>query len=456
MVGELAAALGTPLMPWQQAVADIALEYDPVTGLLVYREVVLTVPRQSGKTTLLLAAMVHRAIGFGTRQRILYTAQNRISARKKWEDEHVATLQNSKEFRKLFKVRKQLGQEAIIWNNGSTHGIESNTEKAGHGETLDMGVVDEAFAQEDDRLEQAFKPAMITRPQPQLWVLSTAGNSKSTYLRGKVDTGRLQVSEGLDEGVCYFEWSAPPDADPGDPATWWACMPALGHTVAEEAVATFFHSMKLTEFRRAFLNQWPDDSPDEWLVVPQSVWSEFVDEDSDATDPLVFSADVTPDRTMGSIVLAGRRSDGLVHAEVVDSRRGTGWMVERLVELNERWKPACIVIDERGPASSLIPGLEAAGITVVKPFVREITTATAFLYDALTDTKKLRHLDQPELNSALAGAVKRPLAGGWAWARTNPSVDISPLIALTNAVWGLELNPAAHKKKGSRPKVAYL
>src|SRR5215207_2302173 len=56
-VGRFAAALGTPLMPWQQHVADVAMEVDPDTGRLVYRRIVLTVPRQSGKTTLLLAKM---------------------------------------------------------------------------------------------------------------------------------------------------------------------------------------------------------------------------------------------------------------------------------------------------------------------------------------------------------------------------------------------------------------
>ena len=54
--------LGTPLMPWQQRVADTALEVDPGTGRLAYREVTLTVPRQSGKTTLILALAVHRAL----------------------------------------------------------------------------------------------------------------------------------------------------------------------------------------------------------------------------------------------------------------------------------------------------------------------------------------------------------------------------------------------------------
>src|SRR5262245_13870449 len=119
----IAAALGTPLMPWQQHVADVALEIDPATGRLAYREVVLTVPPQSGKTALMLAVMVHRALGFHSRQRIVYTAQTRIHARKKWEDEHVLTLQRSK-FRGTFSIRKQIGQEAIRWNNGSIHSLD--------------------------------------------------------------------------------------------------------------------------------------------------------------------------------------------------------------------------------------------------------------------------------------------------------------------------------------------
>ena len=44
-VAQTARLLGLELMPWQQFVADVALEVDPSTGRLAYREVVLTVPR---------------------------------------------------------------------------------------------------------------------------------------------------------------------------------------------------------------------------------------------------------------------------------------------------------------------------------------------------------------------------------------------------------------------------
>src|ERR1041385_3812000 len=214
----IAQMLGLPLMPWQCHVLDVALEVDD-GGIPYYREVVLTVPRQSGKTVLLLCLMFHRALGFNTKQRILYTAQTHNDAYKKWKDEHVPRLENSN-FNSMFRVRYDRGAESIRWNNGSIHALAATTEKSGHGETLDLGVLDEAFALVDNRMEQAFRPAMITRLAAQLWVVSTAGNEKSVYFRTKVNKGRALVESDTRFGTAYFEWSAPDDAEPGDPATW--------------------------------------------------------------------------------------------------------------------------------------------------------------------------------------------------------------------------------------------
>jgi hypothetical protein len=437
-VAEVAELVGTPLMPWQRHVVDVALELDPDTGRLAYGEVVLTVPRQSGKTTLLLAAMVHRALGFGERQRILYTAQTRNDARRKWEDEHVNRLEAS-QLRAMFTVRKSNGAEAIRWRNGSMHGIASTTEKAGHGDVLDLGVIDEAFAHEDDRLEQALKPAMITRAQPQLWIVSTAGTVRGVYLREKVDAGRLRVETGVNSTVAFFEWSAPPDADPGDPATWWGCMPALGHTVEEQAVRNHFETMKPGEFRRAYLNQWPNDAPDEWAVITCEQWSALEDPRSDPVAPVAFAADITPDYSFGSIAVAGRRPDGLLHVDLADHRARTAWMVDRLLELHKKYSPCAIVVDGTGPAGLLIAPLEAAGIEVLKPIPRDAAQACGAFYEAVTDAKSLRHPGPPQFASALAGAQKRPLGDAWAWARKGISVDISPLVAATLALWGFSV-----------------
>ena len=294
-VGATAAKFGKPFMPWQQLVADVAMEIDPDTGRLAYQELGLTVPRQSGKSTFIEAKASHRCTAtafFGQRQHVVYTAQTRLKAREKWEEDFVADLEASRDFRNRIRVHKGNGTEHIRFKNGSRWGLESNTEKAGHGGTLDEAYIDEAFAHSDFRLEQAFGPAMITRANKLLAWISTAGwLDGSQYLKEKVDLGRLVATEGRRRAIVYFEWSAPEGADAGDPDVWLACMPALcpdlvcrcgqgrwRHTITMEAVRAEYEKArdggKLNEFRRAYLNQWvPRDVQSDWEVLGQDAWS---------------------------------------------------------------------------------------------------------------------------------------------------------------------------------------
>jgi hypothetical protein len=429
-------------MPWQQLVADVAGEVDPATGLLVYREVVLTVPRQSGKTTLILAESVDRALGFGCRQNIVYTAQTRVDAHRKWEDDHLPILKESK-FRSLFRPRKAPGNEAFLWKNGSIHGLAAPTKKSGHGPTLDLGFADEAFAQTDDRLEQAWRPAMITRPQPQMWVVSTAGTAASTYLRAKVTAGQARLASGVASKTAYFEWSAPDDADPADPATWWGCMPALGFTVTEDVVRGELTSMLeehgpdgLQLFRRAYLNQWTDEMARQWLVIPEAVWTARVDPAVPEPPLALAVACAWPDAEATAVGLAGRRVDGEMCVDLADYRPGTSWVVGRVRELRERYPLCAVVLDAAGPAGALVADLEADGVELVKPSAREAAQAYAQFHAATCgDLPYLRHQGRPELDAAVAAAQRRPLTDGWVWARKG-ATDISPLEAVTLAAWG--------------------
>jgi phage terminase large subunit-like protein len=440
-------------MPWQGLVGDVSHEIDPATGELWYREVVVTVPRQSGKTTEMLAVMVRRALGHQLPQVITYTAQSRIKAREKWEDEHIPILDKSP-LKAFYRVRKTTGNEAILWRNGSKHSIEATTEKAGHGPTLDLGVIDEAFAHPDSRVEQAMKPAMITRPSAQLWILSTAGTAKSAYLRGKVNAGRVRCELGMPSRTAYFDWSAPDNADPADPATWYGCMPALGIMrpdgtgVSEETIRSEFESMELPDFRRAYLNQWLDAFPEEWLVISAEDWDGCADEGSQRPSrPVAVALDVMPRGEAASIAVAGARDDGRVVGEIPqgDHRPGTDWCVARLLELRQRYRPVAVIIDPRSPAASLIDAAEQAGLEITKPGAPEVGQAFGLFYVAVAD-RTFCHLGklQPDLRAAVAGAVQRDIGDGMhAWARKNTSIDLSPLVAVTLATWG-------YNKYGSR------
>lgn len=420
-------------MPWQRYVADIAYEIDPDTGLLAYREVRLTVPRQQGKSTMLVSMMAHRCVAMGSNQRVGYTAQTGKDARQRWDEEHVPLLEASPLAARM-KVRRSIGTEHIKWANGSLWSLLATTETAGHGAQLDLGVIDEAFALHDDRLEQAMKPAMVTRPQPQLWIVSTAGTDSSLYLNEKTDDGRLRAAAGQTSSVAYFEWSAPDDADPADPATWLSCMPAIGHTVTVEAIRSNFESMREPEFRRAFLNQRQNRLASEpWQVIKEDDWDACFDVSSEIAGEPVLALDVTPSRSMASLSAAGLRADGLHHVEIIGNRPGTSWIFDWFQAEDRVARYPRLIIDPVSSAGSLVPELRALGLQIEEVSTRQFVAACGKFYD-LTTQHRLRHLGQVPLNAALAGAKRRPLGDAWAWQRRDPSVDVSPLVAATLAL----------------------
>lgn len=434
-VAQIAEILGTPLMPWQRHVADVAYEIDTDTGKLVYREIRLTVPRQSGKTTLMLSAMTHRCIAMGGVQRVSYTAQTGKDARLKWEDEHVPVLERSP-FASLMTVRRTNGSEAIRWSDGSIWSLMATTETAGHGAQLDLGVIDEAFALADDRLEQAMKPAMVTRPQPQLWIVSTAGTNDSLYLNDKVDDGRLRALAGDTKAVAYFEWSAPDEADIADERVWLDCMPALGMTVPIEAIRSDFESMREPEFRRAYLNQRQDRAAAApWQVLSEAQWGKCSDARSRIDGAVSLAIDVTPSRSSASICAAGLRADGVAHVEVIGCRPGTQWLLEWFTPERVR-EYRSVTVDPVSAAGSLAGDLARLGLQVHEVSGRQVATACGRFFD-LVVSDQLRHIEQAPLNAAVAGAKRRRLGDAWAWHRRDTAVDVSPLVACTLALLGV-------------------
>ena len=427
----LAQIIGKKLMPWQAQVANVAGELTGV-GLPAYREVRVTVPRQSGKTTLLLTVEVDRCLSWGDMQRVLYTAQDRNSAKAKWEEQ--ADLLEHTTLAKVMSVRRGAGGERIKFKaTGSTIGISASGETSGHGQTLDLGIIDEAFAQRDERLSQSFRPAMMTRAGAQLWIVSTMGYPQgSEFLHSRVDDGRARVESGERSGVAYFEWSAGDDQDPDDPRTWWGCMPALGRTVTEEVIRADHDAMEPAEFSRAYLNR---RAPGGRPVIDPASWQACRDPRSQLAGLPCFSLDVTPDRAAASIGVAGWRQDRRRHVEIVDHRPGTDWAVERLQALERRWRPLPTVVDPASPAGSLLVDLAAAGVPTLTVNAREYAQGCGQLFDAAIEGK-LAHLDQPVLNQAVSAARKRPLGDAWAWARKSGG-DISPLVAVTLSHWGL-------------------
>src|SRR5215471_5702999 len=91
---ELADLMGRPLMDWQRQVVDTALEVDD-DGRYVYSQVIVTVPRQSGKTLVMGVVAEHRAMSpspLGVFPRVYFTQQTGKDARDWFLNEHAPML----------------------------------------------------------------------------------------------------------------------------------------------------------------------------------------------------------------------------------------------------------------------------------------------------------------------------------------------------------------------------
>jgi hypothetical protein len=188
---------------------------------------------------------------------------------------------------------------------------------------------------------------------------------------------------------------------------------------------------------------YPTDLADAWQVISKEAWLGLVDTRSVPEDPVAFAADAMPGGSHAAVAVAGRRADGLMHVEVVDHRAGTAWLVPRLTELVRKHDPCGVVIDPTSQAASAIDPLEAAGVEIMKPTPREAAQACGQFFEAVTDSRVVRHRGDEALMTALGGAQSRPLADAWAWARRNAATDISPLVAATEALWALALRAPA-------------
>jgi hypothetical protein len=423
-------------MPWQRTVVDVALEDEG--GRPAYREIVLTIPRQSGKTTLILAVLLHRALRYGSPQRIAYTAQTGHDARQKLLDDFVPLIERSPFAPLVDRVYRANGDEAIIFKNGSRVEVLRNSISAGHGRTLDLAIIDEAFADEDDVREQALLPTMATKPNAQLLVVSTAGTDRSLYLKRKVDQGRAAVQAEADRGTAYFEWSAEPDDDPFDRDVWERCMPALGLTIQENAVEHALGSMTINEFRRSYLNVWSTVSEQ---MIPAKVWQACTNAKVAPAGSLSFAVDVALDRSSASIAVADK--DGNI--ELIENREGVSWVQGRALELFRRWKGS-IVVDGYGPSGSLVEPLRQIQVLVVTYKTADVTAACALFYDAVLD-RRLRAKTDDRLDKAVNAAMRRNVGQTWLFQRNTADADITPLYASLLA-W----HHATHRGNSDKPR----
>lgn len=418
----MAKLLGKPFMPWQQLVADVGGELLP-DGRPAYRQVIVTVPRQSGKTQFVLSWEC-KVCATAPRSRAAYSAQTGWDASKKLIEDQAPELMASALSGFVSRIYRGAGTEKIMFKNGSRIETLASTASAGHGKTLDLAVMDEIWADTTLDREQAIIPTMATKPLAQILGLSTAGTEASVLLNRMVDAGRSAVENGLDEGTAYFEWSISPDDDIDDEGCWPTFMPALGHTIDINVVRQAKQTMSPGEFARAFGNR-PTTSNER--VIPAGAWEAVCGDDVAPDGALRFAVCVTPEHGAASIVVA----DAMGRCELVAARPGLSWVVGALDALWQRHRTP-VGLDAYGPTGSLVPDLEKAGVPFEALPAAGMRSACGGLLDAIyAESISVRRSQQ--MDDAVAAARKRPSGDAFVWSMSATGADTSPLVALTIA-----------------------
>ena len=336
--------------------------------------------------------------------------------------------------RQVFKVRRGAGEQAIELKSGERLRFIARSTGSGRGMTGDVVYLDEAFALTPSMMG-ALMPTLSAVPNPQIWYTSSAPRKESEVLHNVRARGR----SGESSRMFFAEWCADDDTDIGDVDGWYQANPALGIRISEEYVRSELDAMLAMpdEFRRERLGI-PEQldvnrsiiSADQWEAMTVPISSPIVSGQS-------FALDVSPtDRAWSSFAVAGRTVDGAIQLEVFDRRPGTSWVVERAVKLfADHGRP--LRVEKGGPAGSLVPLLEQAGVVVDQVSTADLARATGQFIDAALGGN-LRHLGDPYLRTAVASAVLRHTGDADLWSRRSSRVDITPLVACTLAFSTLE------------------
>lgn len=430
-------ALGITFEAWQDGIgrAAFAKRKDGVYAASV-GGVVMSVPRQSGKTYM-VGAIAFALCMMKPGTKVIWTAHHSNTADETF-DSMSAMAQMSKVAPHIRSVRSANGQQRVVFRNRSR--IEFGARERGFGrgkQKVGLLVLDEAQILSDSALENMI-PSMNRADNPLMFMMGTPPRPTDP---GEMFTNkRARALDGTAKNAVYIELSADPEADPDDREQWSIANPSFPHFTPPEAMLRMRDNFDDDGFKREALGIWDPISSSR--VIDEITWGKQGDPASMAIDRLTLSIEVPPGRKTAAVGLAGRRADGNWHVELDEERGGVDWAIPWVVARAAKNPLHAVVVDEmsglvekRRDRHYLI-GTDIL-VTLAAAEGRDMAIACAKLYDGIHD-RSVWHTDQPQVNVALSVATKRPLAGAWAWNRKDAASNISPVVAETLALWGAQ------------------
>lgn len=456
---DLAAVAGLNLDPWQQHVLRGSLG-ESKDGRWKAFECGLIVPRQNGKGSILEARELAGLFLFGEKT-IIHSAHlfsTAMEHRQRMEAlicnselvEYIKGYNGSADPKRLPGIKTGGTDISITLQNGNRLKFLARSGGGGRGFSGDVVVLDEAYDLPDAVLA-ALMPTMASRSlhgSPQIWYTSSAGMPDSDVLR-RIRERAISPSED-DERLYYAEWSVDDEADPDSPESWAQANPSLGIRLSAQFVADERRTMGDEEFKRERLGIWAKIGGSS--AIPPAMWEACADEESTPGASIAFGVDVTPLRDVATIAAASFTDEGRVHVEIIDRRAGTAWVNDRVKELQERWRPAAIVYDAASQAAPVLADVPRLKRHLTGLDSRTYAQSCGDFFDAITQ-ENIAHINQEELNEAVESCRRSKGASDlWRWTKADSTKDVSPLVAVTLAHYGLT---DTARNKSSKKWVVY-
>lgn len=438
------AEIGIGFDSWQTDLNKCILAKD-ATGLYAADTIVISIPRQVGKTYD-IGALVFADCIINPGTTTVWTAHRFKVSRETFDA--LRALARSPLLSPHIdydSITTAAGNECIPFRNGSRIVFAARERGAIRGfSNVRRLILDEAQILSESALADMV-PTMNQAENPQIILMGTPPKPTDT---GEVFTNlRTEALAGISAGVVYVEFSAPPDSKPDDLEALRIANPSYPKRTPLKAIQRMRKLLGAADFLREGLGIWDEaDTHEHPISIKQ--WADLaIPDDETPTDPPArFALAMSPER-IASIAAAvpGALADYLDLAEmsrVDDSRKLIDWLVERC------GRRIVVMIDSRDPAASLINELRARGVKVNATTASDMGKACVGLVGGVAESR-IQHCDQPAIRTALATAKKKPVgkAGLWEWDLEDLTPEMAALRALTLAHYGLSFKKIKKKTK---------
>lgn len=409
--------------PWQSG-AGMAILGKRADGLYAADAVVISIPRQVGKT-FLIGSIIFALCIIYPRLLVLWTAHRTPTATETFQSMR-AMAERPEMKPHIVSATAPMGNGVVKFRNGSRILFGAREQGFGRGfPKVGVIVFDEAQILTQNAIDDMI-PATNQADNPLIVYIGTPPKPSD---RGDVFINlRTEALSGASDDTLYIEFSADENADPSDREQWAKANPSYPARTSARAMLRMKKNLGGESFMREALGIW--DGTATVGAFSSGSWARRRT-DVPPGKPAAIGVAADVDQVWLSLGAASSNEMphlGSVHRVRVEKR---AWFVSEVARIQS--EHGCLVaIDKRGPASFLIPDLEEAGVEVLTAALDDFVQACADIRSAV-ELGRVTHGDYADLNTAVDAAGWRSIGERRAFARKNG--DISMLEAVTLALW---------------------